>query len=681
MSMRTRSGTSGGPAGDVYYGGDYNPEQWPRETWAEDVLLMREAGVNLVTVGVFSWARLEPSEGDFDFAWLREVLDLLERSGIGADLSTPTASPPPWATTRYEDVAPVDDRGHRYSHGSRQHVCILSPNYRRLASRVVARLVDEVAHHPAVQMFHVHNEYACHVPYCYCDHHAQAFRTWLTKRYSSLEELNRAWGTAFWSQSYGSFEEILPPRLTPTYPNPAQLLDYKRFSSDAFLEEFLEEKQILRQARPDVPVTTNFMGFYKPLDYFTWAPHLDIVSTDNYPDPAGPDSTAVSARHYDLIRSLNKSAPWMVMEQTPSRVNWRPHNVPKAPGQMRALGYQALARGASGLLFFQWRASRSGAEKFHSAMVPHAGQASPVWSEVVRLGKDLARTGEVGDAPVVANVAVLFSWASWWAMEGPAQPARDLTLDGQLTWMGRPLYERQVTIDFCRPNEDLSSYKAVLLPSLYLLSETEGANILSYVGAGGTAFISYWSGIADENDTVYLGPYGGPLRPLMGCDVVDVAPLAQGEHVDVEWEDGRRTTADFWADVAVERDGKVLARVVSGPWAGTPAVVETPYGAGTAYYIGARLDDEGMSLLYDRVAVTTGGPRGVQASSTLGQTGIERTLRRAGADRYEFLVNHGATERNVTVTWPGTELLSGSAASATLALAPWGVAVVHSKEA
>ncbi len=274
MSERTR------------YGGDYNPEQWPPSVWREDVRLMGDAGVDLVTVGVFSWAELEPAEGTFSFGWLREVLDLLGEAGIGVDLATPTASPPPWLTTRYPDVLPVDATGARYSHGSREHFCVCNPNYRQMARRIVERLAAEVGDHPAIEMWHLSNEYACHVPYCYCDHHAVAFRQWLERRYGSVAALNEAWGTSFWSQRYGDFAEVLPPRMMPTFGNPAQDLDFRRFSSDAFLEEALEERAIVKNCRPELPVTTNFMGFFKPLDYFDWASKLDVACTDNYTDPS-----------------------------------------------------------------------------------------------------------------------------------------------------------------------------------------------------------------------------------------------------------------------------------------------------------------------------------------------------------------------------------------------------------
>jgi len=665
------------PAGHLLYGGDYNPEQWPREVWDEDVRLMRQAGVNLVTVGIFAWAHLEPTEGRFDFGWLREVLDLMGEAGIGVDLATPTAAPPPWLTTRYPDVLPVDERGARYTHGSRQHFCICNPAYRRLALRIVERVAAELGDHEALRMWHAHNEYACHVPYCYCDHHARSFRSWLERRYGSVQALNEAWGSAFWSQRYSDFAEVMPPRMTPTFANPSQLLDYKRFTSEAFLEEFLEEKQVLKAARPDIPLTTNFMGLHKALDYFAWARELDVVSTDNYPDPADPHIAALSAMHYDLIRSLNKSVPWIVMEQTSFRVNWRERNVPKSPGQMRALSYQALARGASGVLFFQWRASRAGAEKFHSALLPHSGQASPLWTEVTQLGRELAQPEPWTTAPVAATAAIVFSYANWWAVESSSSPAHDLKMQDQLTWMYLPLYRRAVTLDFASPAEPLERYQALLVPSLYLVTEDEAANIRSYVEQGGTAVISFWSGIVDEHDRVYLGPYGGPLRSLFGCDVLDVAPLAPTDVVEVEWEDGAKTSAVFWLDMAAEpqaQQGKVLARVTSGPWAGTPAVVRSQYGKGSVYYIGTRLDTGGLQRVYDLVPALRPGQGDVDAGLS---DDVERVVRRSADRDYEFLINHTDSDRKVLLATPGYDVLGERSADGTLSLGRRGVAIVR----
>jgi beta-galactosidase len=656
----------------LHYGGDYNPEQWPRTIWEEDVALMREASVNLVTVGVFAWARLEPHEGSFSFGWLHDLLDLLAANGIGVDLATPTAAPPAWMSVRYPDILPVDVSGARYSHGSRQAICICSPTYLEKARTIVTQLVNEVGHHEAIKMWHVHNEYACHVPYCYCDHHAQAFRQWLERRYGSLDAVNDAWGTTFWSQTYTDLSQVVPPRLTAAFVNPSLDLDYKRFSSDAFLQEFLMERAVLKGTRPDLPVTTNFMGFFKPLDYFEWAAQMDVVSTDSYPDMSDLEWQVQSAMHCDLVRGLNKQVPWMVMEQTPSRVTWHNPNVPKRPGHMRAMSYQAVARGASGLMFFQWRASRTGAEKFHSAMVPHAGTASPVWAEVAALGKELSSLEDFSGTVVDAKVALLFSWPNWWALEAPSQPAGGLTLNGQLMWLYRPLFTSGVNINFCQPDEPVDGYEAVIVPSLYLISEQQAANLLSFVEAGGTAVVSFWSGIVDERDSVYLGPYGGPLRPLLGCDVVDVAPLPIGETIEVQWGDGERGKGELWADVATEGDGHVLARYSRGPLSGRPAVIQTEYGKGRAYYIGSRLDLDSLARLY-RLVPALNDDGAVAPSGS----GVERVVRVGRGRRYEFLINYSDTQRDIEVPDGGTEVLTGTTIGPRVTLRPAGVAIVR----
>src|SRR5215471_2711446 len=385
------------------YGGDYNPEQWPEDVWVEDVRLMREAGVNLVTVGVFAWSWLEPRPGVFEFAWLDRVLELLHGGGISVDLATATASPPPWLAHQHPETLPVLADGTRLWPGGRQHYCPSSRAYRAAARRLVGQLAARYGRHPAVVLWHVNNEYGCHVPACYCDESAAAFRDWLRRRYGTLDGLNEAWATAFWSQRYSAWEEVLPARRAPTTGNPTQQLDYRRFSSDALLECHQMERAVLAEHSPGLPVTTNFMGFFEPLDYWRWAEHEDVVSHDSYPDPSDPAAPLRAAMAGDLMRSLGGGRPWLLMEQTTHRVNWRPRNVAKAEGQMRLWSYQAVGRGSDGVLFFQWRQSAAGAEKFHSAMVPHGPTHDwPTWREVTRLGSELRRLDAVRGTRVEA---------------------------------------------------------------------------------------------------------------------------------------------------------------------------------------------------------------------------------------------------------------------------------------
>ncbi|HMB23881.1 MAG TPA: beta-galactosidase, partial [Anaerolineales bacterium] len=462
------------------YGGDYNPDQWPEEIWLEDARLMQEAGVNLVSLGIFSWSKLEPRPGEYDFDWLDKLMDLLHEHGVGVNLATPTASPPAWLVRTHPEILPVTAEGVTMWHGSRRHYCPHSPVYHEHARRIAAKLAERYAQHPALAMWHVDNEYACHFGECFCDASAAAFREWLQKRYGSLDALNRVWGTAFWSQNYGDWEEIQPPRKAPTYVNPTQQLDWARFTSDSWLACFEEQKAILREWTPNIPVTTNFMGFHKPIDYWKFASSEDVVSQDSYPDTSDPEWRVHAGMICDLIRSVGERRPWVLMEQATALVNWRERNATKRPGVMRLGSYQAIGRGADGIMFFQWRASKAGAEKFHSGMVPHIGTDSRTWREVKGLGNELPKLEAVLSSRVQAEVAILFDWDSWWALELDSKPSNDLKLHPQIYSYYKPLFDRNITVDFAHPASDLSRYKLVLAPNLYLVDDQSAANLNRY---------------------------------------------------------------------------------------------------------------------------------------------------------------------------------------------------------
>ncbi len=470
----------------MHYGADYNPEQWPEELWPEDVARMREAGVTMVSLGIFSWARIQPREGEFDFGWLDRVIDLLHEGGIAVDLATATASPPPWASAAYPELLPQDEDGAVYWPGSRQQFAPSSPVYRRLAAELVTAIAERYAQHPAVVMWHVNNEYGCHLNMDYSDAARDAFRRWLADRYGTVDALNVAWGTNFWSQRYQSFDEVFPPRKAPYSLNPGQMLDYRRFTSDMLLECYLMERDLLRAAGATQPITTNFMGPFKPANYAQWAEHLDLVSDDAYPDPNDPESFRAAAFQRDLVRSLKPEVPWILMEQATNALNWRPSNAPKAPGQMAALSAQAIGRGADGILFFQWRQSRAGAEKFHSAMLPHSGTDTRTWREAVALGGQLAALPALPAGARDARVALVFDWENWWAVEASDHPSNVLDyLEVVQRWY-RALHRRHVQVDIVPPERVDDRYALAIAPLLYLLRDEGAAALTAFVEGGGS---------------------------------------------------------------------------------------------------------------------------------------------------------------------------------------------------
>jgi len=609
--------------GRLCYGADYNPEQWPAGVWREDVALMRDAGVTMVTVGVFSWAFLEPEAGRYEFGWLDEVMDLLAEGGIAVDLATATASPPPWFSHAHRDSLPVDRDGRTLWYGSRQAFCPSSPAYRDAALALVERLAGRYAGHPALAMWHVNNEYGCHVAHCFCDTSAAAFRDWLRARYGDLADLNAAWGTAFWSQRYSDWEQVLPPRATPTFGNPTQELDFRRFSSDALLALYTAERDVLRRFTPDVPVTTNLMaGMFDRADYWRWAPELDVVSTDHYLIGAEPEPWLGLAYAADLARSL-AGGEWLLMEHSTGAVNWQPRNLAKGPGEMVRNSLAHVARGSQGAMFFQWRASLSGAEKWHSGMVPHGGTGTAIWSDVVRLGRLLDRLGPVLGSAVDAPVALLHDYESFWVEEHAAQPSVDMVPEAEIRRWHAALLRLGITADLAHPTSALDRYKVVLVPALCLVTDPE--NLRSYVEGGGTVVVGPYSGMVDGND--HARP-GGAFADLLGTRVEEFFPLRPGETVALD----TGAHGSVWSERAHLTGAEVLASYAEGPLAGGPALTRN----GRAWYTGTRLVDADLAALLASVCADAG----VAAPVPDPPAGLE-VVRRGG---YLFLINHAAVD-------------------------------------
>ena len=655
--------------GRIAFGGDYNPEQWPEATWAEDVELMQAAGVNLVTVGVFSWAMLEPRPGELDFGWLDRVVDLLHEGGIAVDLATATASPPPWLAARHPESLPVTRDGVRLSTGSRQAYCPSSPAYREAAVRMATAMAERYGQHPALALWHVNNEYGAHTPACYCDVSARDFREWLERRYGDLEALNAAWGTAFWSQRYGAWDEIQPPRLAPYSSNPVQELDFHRFSSDALLACYELEREVLGRLTPQVPVTTNFMGLFEPLDYWDWAAREDVVSHDAYPDPEDPVSHVDAALAADLMRSLRLGQPWMLMEQAASAVNWRPRNRPKRPGAMRRISLQAVARGADAIMYFQWRAARRGSERFHSAMLPHAGTRSRVHGEIRALGAELGRLAPVVGARVPAQVALVHAWDSWWGLEAPDHPSTELRLADRIRDHYRPLWDANVPIDVRPPGADLSAYRLVVVPNLYLLSAEAAAGLERYVAAGGHLLVSFFSGVVDEQDAVFAGGWPGPLREVLGLAVEEHWPLAPGETLGLRGPDGTALgTASQWTEVVIPAGAEVVAQLAGGDLSGGPAVTRHRHGDGVATYVATRPDPDALAALLAAACADAG----VDGPPLQAPPGVE-VVRRGDA---VFLLNHTEEAVTVPLARSAASLLDGTRHEEAVELAPGGAEVL-----
>jgi beta-galactosidase len=635
----------------IAYGGDYNPEQWPVSVRLEDLELMQEAGVSFLSVGIFSWALLEPAEGKYDFGWLDEVMDNLAGIGVKVALATATAAPPAWLVRKHPEILPVTADGTVLGPGSRRHYTPSSAVYRRYATGITRVIAERYKDHPALALWHVDNELGCHVSEFYGEEDAAAFRAWLERRYGTVAALNAAWGTAFWSQNYDSFDEILPPGVAPSTLNPGQQLDFQRFSSWALMDYYRELVGVLREVTPAVPCTTNLMASSatKSMDYFGWAKDLDVIANDHYLVAADPERHIELAFSADLTRGIAGGDPWILMEHSTSAVNWQPRNHPKMPGEMLRNSLAHVARGADAVMFFQWRQSMAGSEKFHSAMVPHGGRETRVWREVVDLGAALKRLAPVRGSRVESRAAIVFDYEAWWASEIDSKPSIDVKYLDLLRAFHRSLYLRGISVDIVHPSAPLDGYDLVLVCTLYSVTDHAAANIAAAASAGATVLVSYFSGIVDQNDHVRLGGYPGAFRELLGVRVEEFHPLPAGAQLKLI--DG--SVSSVWSEHVHLAGADAVQGFTEYPLEGVPSLTRRAVGAGTAWYLATFPDRDGIEAIVDRLLADSG-----VAPVALADPGVE-LMRRSAADGQGFLFAINHTRSAASVQASGLDIITG----------------------
>ncbi|QGH33970.1 beta-galactosidase [Gracilibacillus salitolerans] len=628
----------------IWYGGDYNPEQWDEETVAEDVRMFKLAGIDVATVNVFSWALNQPDENTYDFDWLDETIDRLYQNGVYVCLATSTAAHPAWMAKRYPDVRRVDFEGRKRQFGGRHNSCPNSPTYLKYAERIAAKLAERYKNHPAVLVWHVSNEYG---GYCYCENCQKAFRVWLKEKYGTLEEVNKSWNTRFWGHTFYEWDEIVAPNgLSEEWQGGQNTnfqgisLDYRRFQSDSLLEAFKLERDALKEHTPNLPVTTNLMGLYPELDYFKWGKEMDVVSWDNYPSIDTPVS--MTAMTHDLMRGLRSGQPFMLMEQTPSQQNWQPYNALKRPGVMRLWSYQAVAHGADTVMFFQLRRSRGATEKYHGAVIEHVGhEHTRVFRESATLGQELIQLEDkIIDSRVKARVAIVFDWENRWAIQLSSGPSISLDYVKEVHKYYDAFYQRNIPVDMISVEEDLSDYDIVIAPVLYMVKEGHADRLKQFVAKGGTFVTTFFSGIVNENDLVTLGGYPGELRDLVGIWAEEIDALEPSNYNEIVMKDkvgslSGEYKCNILFDLIHAEDAEVLATYGSDFYKGMPVLTKNQYGEGQAYYIASSPDQVFVQDFVDTIT-TEKDIKGELDSAR----GVEVIARNKADEKILFVLNH-----------------------------------------
>lgn len=655
----------------IAFGGDYNPDQWSEETWDDDVRLMKKAGVNTVALAIFSWDRIQPQENRWDFGWLDRIIDKLGKAGIATDLASATATAPLWLYEKHPEVLPCDKFGHPVNAGSRQSWSPTSPVFKEYALTLCRKLAERYGANPYVTAWHMGNEYGWNNRNDYSDNALNAFRLWCERKYGTIGALNQAWGTTFWGQEMNSFDEVLIPRFmgADSMVNPGQKLDFERFGNDMLLDFYKAERDAITEICPDKPFTTNFMVSTDQccMDYADWANEVNFVSNDHYFHEGGEMHLDELACSDALMDSFALGKPWYVMEHSTSAVQWKPLNMRKRKGETVRDSLAHVAMGADAINFFQWRASAFGAESFHSAMVPHAGEDTKLFRQVCELGETLqtlADAGVQGSELERSDTAILFSAESEWATRSQTLPSMKLNHWHDVRDWYRAFLDAGTRADIMPLKYDWSDYKTVVLPTVLMLSAVDTRRLADFAAAGGRVVVGYATGLIDENFHTWLGGYPGAgnglLRDMLGIRGEEFNILGSGVEGEPEairlgaggevaLEDAAAlngATTRLWQnDVTVTGDRTQVLAMYAGEEAdeweldGMAAVTRNPYGAGEAYFVGCDLDVADLTKL---IRTYLAAP--AQSQQSQANTDVLHTVRKSADAAFDFYLPRGKKE-------------------------------------
>lgn len=654
------------------FGVDYYPEHWPEERWPEDARLMAAAGFNVVRLAEFAWSRLEPASGTYGFDWLDRAIETLAANGLRVVLGTPTASPPAWLMTAHPDAFLTRETGHAVTYGNRRNYSPWNEAYREHTRRIVTAMAARYHDHAAVIGWQIDNEFGDR------DYDAPAFRRWLQRRFGSLEALNERWGTAFWSHSYTDWEQIPVPLTTGGVPNPGLALDFYRFCSDAYVQYQRLQVDILRERCPQHFITHNLMGFRYPLiDYFDLAADLDLVTWDNYPrgfwDIAAEVDPSTTALGHATMRGL-KGKPFWVMESQAGAGGWDIVSVAPKPGEIRLWAYQAIAHGADGIVFFRWRTARHGTEQYWHGLLEHDARAGRRYDEAKAMGQEIARIGAVIEgAEVRADVAMVLSYDARFALEIQAHnPA--FSYPEQFQALYRALHRRGVTVDVVAPDADLSPYRVVVAPNLYVLSQATASSLERFVEAGGALLVTTRSGVKDEGNAIVERALPGLLTDLCGVvvDEYDSLPTDVSNPIVLSEGAAPEAAGGVWCDVLHATTAQVLGRYGSDHYAGRAALTVNAFGSGHALYLGTVGNEPLVDAVIERLLALGGVPHGPRRDD-----GVEVATRTQGDTTLLFVLNHAGQARTVSIDAQRFGVLVGEHdGSGELTVPAYGVVVL-----
>ena len=661
------------------HGGDYNPEQWTKwkdTIWKEDMRLAKLAGINAMSVGIFSWAALEPAEGVYTFGWMDEVMDMLADNDIYAVLATPSGARPAWMSQKYPEVLRVAEDRHRNLHGRRHNHCLTSPVYRKKVTEMNTRLAERYKNHPALLVWHISNEYGGE---CHCELCQERFREWLQKRYGTLDALNQAWWTSFWSHSYSEWSQVESPSSRGETSVHCQILDWKRFTTAQFVDFYLHETEPIKRITPDVSITTNLMGTYSGMNYFELGKHLDVVSWDSYPQWTNSDKdihiACETAFKHDLMRGTGNQKPFILMESAPSATNWRPVAKLHRPGMHFLQSIQAIAHGSDTVQYFQFRKSRGSSEKFHGAVIDHEGSENTrVFKEAAKVGETLKKMDDILGCYIDSKVAIVFDWENRWAIDESKGMQQDKNKYVEtIIEHYKTFWLKGIPIDVIDQTKDLSGYSMVIAPMSYMIRVEFADKIENFVASGGTFVTTYMSGYVNESDLCFLGGFPGPLREVLGIWCEEIDALYPEDRNSISFDNRKYDVYDLCELIHAEGNSKTLGVYEEDFYANQSAVTMNEYEKGKAYFIAARTSQKFLTDFYIKIVNESSDIKSCTSYEL--PKGVSAMCRTDGENKYIFLMNFLNVATNIDIGDGGISMLHGKEVSGNIELSPLDVEI------
>lgn len=668
----------------------YYPEHWPREMWQPDLKRMKETGIEVIRIAEFAWNLTEPSEDVFVYDFWDEFLDLCETEGMKVIFCTPSATPPAWLTEKYPEVLNARKDGVLIRHGERRHYNYNSPVYQEKTRQIVTKLADHYAKRACIIGWQIDNEVNCETDVFYSESDDKAFRKWVQEKYETLENLNAAWGTMFWNQTYSAFSEVHVPRVTnQNSTNPHECLDYRRFVSDSARNFVKLQSDIIRRYQKEGDfITTN--GMFNLDNHAMNKESLNFYMYDSYPNFAYDENYEKRGEGnlFDRWWSMNLtevrsvSEPFGIMEQQSGAGGWTTRMMMPTPrpGQIRLWTMQSIAHGAEYVSFFRWRTSTIGTEIYWHGILDYSGRENRRIKEIRQIHEDLGKLRDVAGSYYVAKVAVVRTWDNQW----------DAQIDnwhGQLENVSQggifaAATRSHTPVDFVYLTEntnaeELEKYDALIFPHAVVTSEKEAEILSSYVANGGKLLLGCRAGLKKKNGQVTMEDLPGVFQKLAGCIVTEFTNAAPDEgavHVIPKGENGRkfRISAQIFHDQleATDDSAQVLGVYDSTYYKDMPALIRHPYGKGMVWSYGSTFSEDTARMLLDAMGVSTSFDDYIEIPRE-----CELAARSDGGRTWLFVLNYDRSGAKLVLRREMTDVLQEGRVSGSYLLPAYGVAV------